>query len=126
MKWVANKSSPIFRAQFQTSLGIRRPAGLIQYIDRGRVRDIVTFPDAYSIEAVGRLIRFEPDDPSHFIIEYDNEIVRNQWGSVISKRALSGGGYAVECKQTFAGDFRNVYYLDAPSLYIIYEPAEET
>ena len=125
MKWIANKSSPIFRAQFQTSLGLRRPVGLVQYIDRGRVRDIVTFTDAYSIEAVGRLIRFEPDDPSHFIIEYDSEIVRNQWGSVISKRALSWE-YAVECKQTLAGDFRNVYYLDAPSLYIIYEPTQET
>jgi hypothetical protein len=125
MKWIANKSSPILRVQFQTSLGLRRPAGLVQYIDRGRVRDIVTFTDAYSIEAVGRLIRFEPDDPSHFIIEYDNEIVRNRWGSVISKRALSWE-YAVECKETNAGDFRNVYYVDAPSLYILYEPVQET
>jgi hypothetical protein len=125
MKWVANKSSPIFRAQFQTSLGLRRPAGLVQYIHHGRVRDIVTFTDAYSIEASGRLIRFEPDDPSRFIIEYDNEIVRNQWGSVISKRELSWE-YAVECKETLAGDFRNVYYVDAPELYIIYEPTQET
>jgi len=124
MKWIASKSSPILRAQFQTVIGTRRPAGLVQHIDRGgRVRDIVTFDDAYSIEAAGRLIRLETD-MSHFVIEYDAEIVRNQWGSVISKRAL--GGYAAECKQTLAGDFRNVYYVDAPSLYIIYEPARDT
>lgn len=121
MKWIASKSSPIFRAQFQTSLGLRRPAGLVQHIDRGgRVRDVVTFDDAYSIEAIGRLIRLEAD-MSHFVIEYDDEIVRNQWGSVISKRVLEG--YAAECKQTMAGDFRNVYYVDVPALYIIYEPA---
>ena len=121
MMWVASKSSPILRAQFQTSLGLRRPVGLMQYIDRNRVRDIATFDDAYSIEAAGQLVRLEPD-LSHFIVEYDHEIVRNQWGSVISKRALSGGEYAVECKQTMACDFRNVYYVDAPALYIIYEP----
>ena len=55
MKWIANKSSPIFRAQFQTSLGLRRPAGLIQYIDRERVRDIVTFPDCV-LDRSGRQI----------------------------------------------------------------------
>ena len=119
MHWIANKSSPILRAQFQTSLGLRRPVGLTQYIVRGRVRDIATFDDAYSIEAAGRLIRLE-SDLSHFVVEYDIEIVRNQYGSVISKRALTG--YAVECKQTLAGDFRNVYYVESPSLYIIYEP----
>ena len=121
MMWIASKSSPIFRAQFQTSLGLRRPVGLTQFIDRNRVRDIATFDDAYSIEAAGQLVRLEPD-LSHFIVEYDHEIVRNQWGSVISKRALSD--CAVECKQTLAGDFRNVYYVDAPSLYIIYEPVQ--
>jgi hypothetical protein len=121
MMWVASKSSPILRAQFQTSLGLRRPVGLTQYIVSGRVRDIATFDDAYSIEAAGQLVRLEPD-LSHFIVEYDTEIVRNQWGSVISKRALSD--CAVECKQTLAGDFRNVYYVDAPSLYIIYEPVQ--
>ena len=121
MMWIASKSSPIFRAQFQTSLGLRRPVGLTQFIDRNRVRDIATFDDAYSIEAAGQLVRLEPD-LSHFIVEYDTEIVRNQWGSVISKRALSD--CAVECKQTLAGDFRNVYYVDAPSLYIIYEPVQ--
>jgi len=121
MMWIASKSSPIFRAQFQTSLGLRRPVGLTQFIDRNRVRDIATFDDAYSIEAAGQLVRLEPD-LSHFVIEYDHEIVRNQWGSVISKRALSD--CAVECKQTLAGDFRNVYYVDAPSLYIIYEPVQ--
>ena len=121
MMWVASKSSPILRAQFQTSLGLRRPVGLTQFIDRNRVRDIATFDDAYSIEAAGQLVRLEPD-LSHFIVEYDTEIVRNQWGSVISKRALSD--CAVECKQTLAGDFRNVYYVDAPSLYIIYEPVQ--
>ena len=122
MKWIASKSSPIFRAQFQTSLGLRRPTGLTQFIDRGgRVRDVVTFDDAYSIEAAGQLIRLEAD-MSHFVIEYDAEIVRNQWGSVISKRALSD--CAVECKQTMAGDFRNVYYVETPSLYIMYEPEQ--
>jgi hypothetical protein len=121
MMWVASKSSPILRAQFHTSLGLRRPVGLTQYIVSGRVRDIATFDDAYSIEAAGQLVRLEPD-LSHFIVEYDTEIVRNQWGSVISKRALSD--CAVECKQTLAGDFRNVYYVDAPSLYIIYEPVQ--
>jgi hypothetical protein len=70
MMWVASKSSPIFRAQFQTSLGLRRPVGLTQYIVSGRVRDIATFDDAYSIEAAGQLIRLEPD-LSHFIVEYD-------------------------------------------------------
>lgn len=121
MMWVASKSSPILRAQFQTSLGLRRPVGLTQFIDRNRVRDIATFDDAYSIEAAGQLVRLEPD-MSHFVIEYDHEIVRNQWGSVISKRTLSD--CAVECKQTLAGDFRNVYYVDAPALYIIYEPVQ--
>lgn len=120
MKWIASKSSPILRAQFNTSLGLRQPVGMTQYIDRNRVRDVATFDDAYSIEAAGTLIRLEAD-MSHFIVEYDTEVIRNQWGSVISKRVLSD--HAIECKQTFAGDFRNVYYVDAPTLYIIFEPA---
>lgn len=117
-------ASPILKVPFKTSLGTRRAKTIVQDVRCGRVRDIVQFDDAYSIEVAGRLVRLDDERPTlHFLVEYDEEIIRNQWGSVISKRPL------VECtaeyKQTYAGDFRNVYYAKYPSLYMVLEPVAD-
>lgn len=124
MQWrTISGASPILNVPFQTSLGTRRATSIVQDVRGGRVRDIVQFEDAYSIEVAGRLVRLDDETPTlHFLVEYDEEIIRNQWGSVISKRPLVE--CAAEYKQTYAGDFRNVHYVEYPKLYMVFEPIE--
>ncbi len=111
----------MLQVPIKTSIGFRTATSFTQEIRGPRITECLEFQDRYSIEAKGRMVRLDDVHPTlHFLVEYDEEIIRNQWDSVIFKRPLTG--CCAEYKQTYSGRFRNVYYAESPELYIVFEP----
>ena len=109
---------------FHTSLGTRTPTQIVQTIRGTRVTDLLEFPDHYSIEASGTLVALDCKSPTlHFFVEYDEEIIRNQFGSVICKRPVVDR--QAEYMQRYSGPVRALYYAEAPRLYLLLEQVDQ-
>ena len=123
MQWRSIRGSPMLSVPFHTSLGTRTPTQIVQTIRGGRVTDLLKFSDQYSIEASGTLIPLDCKAPTlHFFVEYDEEIIRNQFGSVICKRPVVDR--QAEYMQRYSGPVRVLYYTDAPRLYLLLEQVD--
>jgi len=85
---------------------------------------LLKFSDQYSIEASGTLVALDGRTPTlHFFVEYDEEIVRNQFGSVICKRPVVDR--QAEYMQRYSGPVRVLYYTEAPRLYLLLEKVDQ-